>query len=118
MIPVRVVVSLAGVVLLACPWPVRAQSAENVAVVINDLSSDSQRVGEHYVQVRGIPPSNVFRIKTAVSDTIGRDEYLRAIEGPLAKAIARTGLQDRVHFIVLTKGIPLRILGSTGLQGD
>jgi len=118
MIPLRIVIVFVAVVLLACPWHVRAQSAENVAVVINDLSPDSQRIGEHYVRVRGIPPSNVFRIRTAVSDAIGRDEYLRAIEGPLGKAIARAGLQDRVHFIVLTKGIPLRILGRTGVQGD
>jgi uncharacterized protein (TIGR03790 family) len=113
----RTVALFSGLIAFAPAWPVLAQSAENVAVVVNDLSPDSKRIGEHYARARGLPASNVLRIQTVASDVIERDEYVRAIERPLGKAIARAGLQDRLLFLVLTKGVPLRIAGTTGLQG-
>jgi uncharacterized protein (TIGR03790 family) len=94
-----------------------AQSPENVAVVINDASPDSQRIGEHYARTRGLPPSNVLRIRTTTDDAIERHAYSSTIERPLAAAIGRAGLQDRLLYIVLTKGVPLRIVGTTGLKG-
>jgi uncharacterized protein (TIGR03790 family) len=39
------------------------------------------------------------------------------IERPVGTAIARESLQDRILYIVLTKGVPLRIDGSTGGEG-
>jgi uncharacterized protein (TIGR03790 family) len=110
-----IVVHLAA--LLALALPVRAQSAENVAIVINDNSAVSQVIGEHYAQKRGLPASNVLRIKTVPEETIARAAYEATIERPISAAIAREGLQDRILYIVLTKGIPLRISGTPGLQG-
>lgn len=51
------------------------------------------------------------------SDEITRGEYERRIEGPIAQWIHRAGAQDRILFIVVAKGIPLRITGSTGRSG-
>src|SRR5689334_2289936 len=102
---------------LACPLTTYAQSAENVAVVINDNSADSQRVGDYYVRRRGVPPSNVIHIRTSVEDSIERNAYMAAIELPVAEALTARSLQDRVLYIVLTKGIPLRVAGDGGPQG-
>jgi uncharacterized protein (TIGR03790 family) len=113
----RTVALFSALIGFAPTLPVLAQSAENVAVVVNDLSPDSKRIGDHYARVRGLPAANVLRIQTVATDVIERDEYVRAIEGPLGKAIVRAGLQDRLHFLVLTKGVPLRVAGTTGLQG-
>jgi len=104
-------------VSLAAAPAVHGQSAENVAVVVNDNSADSQRIAEHYARTRGLPPSNVLRIQTSSDEAIGRDAYVRTIEQPLALAIRRAGLQDRLLYLVLTKGVPLRIIGTTGLNG-
>jgi len=97
--------------------PVFAQSAENVAVVINDDSAASQTIGEHYVKQRHIPPANVVHINVAPDETIPRTVYQSAIEQPIAAAIARGNLQDRILYIVLTKGVPLRIDGGGGTEG-
>jgi uncharacterized protein (TIGR03790 family) len=90
---------------------------ENVAVVINDASPVSQRVGEYYTRTRAIPASNVFHIRTSVDETIDLSTYATTIEGPIAAALSREGLQDRVLYIVLTKGTPLRIRGTDGQDG-
>ena len=95
-----------------------AQSAENVAVVINEASPDSKRVGEYYVQKRKVPASNVIRIQTELNEEIGRPVYTRTIEQPIASALRREGLHDRVLYLVLTKGIPLRVTGTEGRTGS
>ena len=74
---------------------VQAQSAENVAVVINDASPTSRRVGEYYATVHALPMANVIRIRTITDETIDRAAYVATIEQPIAAAIRRAGLQDR-----------------------
>jgi uncharacterized protein (TIGR03790 family) len=94
-----------------------AQSSDNVAVVINDNSPASKAVGEYYAKKRAIPASNILRIKTSVEENVERNEYAATIEGPLGGQIIRAGLQDRVLYLVLTKGVPLRITGTVGQAG-
>jgi uncharacterized protein (TIGR03790 family) len=107
--------TVALVVLCGCvAAPALAQSAGNVAVVINDASPVSQRIGEYYAGKRGVPASNVIRIRTSTGEAIDRQAYESTIESPIAAAIARQALQDRVVYLVLTKGVPLRIAGSSG----
>ena len=105
-------------ILAASPLQTLAQSPENVAVVINDSSPESQRIGQAYAAARSIPDSNVFHVRTATEETISRDLFQRTVHGPLALAITRSRLQDRILYIVLTKGMPLRIAGSQGQAGS
>jgi uncharacterized protein (TIGR03790 family) len=112
---IRVVACLT--ICLVAPPVVHGQSAENVAVVVNDNSAESRRIAEHYAQTRGLPQSNVLRIQTSSDDAIERDAYVKTIEQPLGRAISRAGLQDRLLYLVLTKGVPLRIAGTSGLSG-
>jgi uncharacterized protein (TIGR03790 family) len=97
--------------------PASAQTAENVALVINEASADSQRIAEHYIRARGIPPSNVVRIKTTTQDSVDRATFEKSIAAPIADALRRQAVHDRILYIVVTKGIPLRVEGSDGLDG-
>lgn len=97
--------------------PAFSQTADNVMVVINDDSPASQRVGEHYVRVRAIPAINIVRVRTATEESIQRPAYVRTIEDPIRAALQRERIQDRILYIVLTKGIPLRIEGTEGTDG-
>ncbi len=103
--------------LLSGSRDVLGQSADNVAVVINDNSAESQRIGEYYARKRALPPSHVLRIRTSQDETVDRSTFALTIEQPLAAAIARERLQDRILYIVLTKGVPLRVAGTTGRTG-
>ena len=103
--------------LAFAPSEARAQGPENVALVINDQSAASQRVGDYYARKRAIPASNVIHIRAPDSETIDRVWYSALIERPIAEALTRQGLQDRILYLVLTKGVPLRIIGSTGQSG-
>jgi uncharacterized protein (TIGR03790 family) len=99
---------------LASAMPARGQSAENVALVINENSPESQRIGEYYARKREIPATNIILIRTSLEETIDRARFTLTIELPIAAGLLKNGLQDRVLYIVLTKGVPLRIDGPGG----
>ena len=98
--------------------PALAQTAANVMVVINDASPESARIGEYYVAKRRIPPENVVRLKTDVADEMDRVSYELFIERPISINLTQHASQDRIHYIVLTKGVPLRVRGSGGMDGS
>ena len=112
----RLTATLALAICCASP-SVSAQSAENVAVVINENSGESREIGEYYARKRALPPSNVLRIRASAEETIDRSAYSSTIELPIAASISREGLQDRLLYLVLTKGVPLRISGTSGPDG-
>ena len=103
--------------VLVTATPAFAQSGANVAVVINENSPASVRIGEYYAQKRQIPPENVVRIKTAADEAISRAMYVIDIEGPIIKALTTHALHDRILYIVLTKGVPLKVVGTSGRSG-
>jgi uncharacterized protein (TIGR03790 family) len=94
-----------------------AQSAENVAVVVNENSPASRQIADYYVRKRGIPTANVISIKTSSEDAVERPAYVTTIEQPIALALTSASLQDRILYIVLTKGVPLRISGTGTVTG-
>ena len=59
----------------------------------------------------------MIRIRTSVDEEISRAAYAATIEQPIAAALVKAALQDRILYIVLTKGVPIRVAGTTGLDG-
>jgi uncharacterized protein (TIGR03790 family) len=111
------VASAVVVALVGAPNRAAGQSADNVLVVINNASPDSVRIGEYYAQKRSVAKDHVVYLRTATSETIARQEYERSIETPIGFALQKGKLQDRILYIVLTKGVPLRITGTEGPEG-
>jgi uncharacterized protein (TIGR03790 family) len=111
----RAAVLLAAIALF--PSPLAAQTADNLLLVVNDNSPESQQVAAHYAAVRSVPARNIVHIQTSSGDAIGRLDFITQIEDPIALWIARHKLQDQVLYVVLTKGVPLRINGTGGLTG-
>jgi uncharacterized protein (TIGR03790 family) len=103
--------------ILAFAPPARAQSAENVVVVINENSPDSQRIGEYYARKREIPATNIIRIRTVITENVDRTVFALTVDLPIGAALMRNGLLDRVLYVVLTKGVPIRIDGTGGRDG-
>jgi uncharacterized protein (TIGR03790 family) len=94
-----------------------AQTGENVLVVANEGSPASIEIAEYYVKRRHVPADQLLKIKTSTADQITRAEFEATIQGPVANWLAQQGAQDRILFIVLTKGVPLRIAGTGGRTG-
>jgi uncharacterized protein (TIGR03790 family) len=109
--------SLCLLALSAVAAPAAAQTGHNVLVVVNESSAESREIGEYYARRRQIPEDQVLRLKLPTADEIDRATYTSAIEGPIGAWFLRGGAWDRILYIVLTKGVPLRVTGTAGLNG-
>jgi uncharacterized protein (TIGR03790 family) len=103
--------------LLVPAAPALAQSGANVLLVVNEASADSGRIAEHYARARSVPSDQVLRVKVDAVDEIERAVFDAQIQGPIATWLKQHAAQDRILYIVLTKGIPLRVRGSLGRGG-
>ena len=86
-----------------------AQGPENVLLVVNQDSKVSKAVAAYYRARRHIPPQQVCSIKTWDEEEIDRAIFDKEIRRPIFDCISKGRLQDRVLYIVLTKGVPLKI---------
>lgn len=89
---------------------------KRVLLVINKASDQSQIIGEYYMKRRGIPSSNVVYLDCSRSDNISTDEYLYGIQKPIQEAIRKC--PNIIDFIVLTKGVPIRLRDDDGYSVD
>lgn len=98
-------------IVIACLTSISAfaQGPENVLLVVNRDSKLSQAVARYYQQRRNIPASQVCSIGTLDQDEIDRVSFEDEIRKPILKCLTKGALQDRILYIVLTKGVPLKI---------
>jgi uncharacterized protein (TIGR03790 family) len=94
--------------LLICACAL-AQGPENVLLVVNQDSKVSKAVGAYYRSRRKIPALQVCSIRTWDEEEIDRAIFDKEIRRPILGCLERGKLQDRVLYIVLTKGVPLKI---------
>jgi uncharacterized protein (TIGR03790 family) len=108
--------------LFAAATPLKAQDSKrdghNVLVVINDNSSLSRTIGDYYARRRSIPETNLCHIRTSEGEDISRSLYNRDIAAPIAAFLRKNKLVDQVLYVVTTMGVPLRIEGADGPEGD
>jgi uncharacterized protein (TIGR03790 family) len=95
-----------------------AQSVANVLLVVNDASQLSRDIGQYYASRRGVPPRNICHIRTVTTENIERTQYNREIAGAIGSCLTRNQLTEQILYIVTTGGVPLRIPGSDGMEGD
>jgi hypothetical protein len=88
---------------------------QRVLVIANRNSPVSLRVSQYYQQRRGIPAANFLTLNLPDStlipafESIGYSTYQQQVEQPLRDFLTRKGWVNRIRYIVLTRGLPLRI---------
>ena len=100
--------------LLALVPGLRAQTGDNVLLVVNRNDAVSLAVADYYRPRRSIPVGNVCYIGTTTDEEISWDTYVEQIERPVGDCLRKTGLQEKVLYIVTTMGVPLKVDGSGG----
>ena len=95
-----------------------AQGPENVLIVVNRASPVSMRIAEYYRGRRGIPEGNLCAINAPAGETITRRGYDETVAGPVAGCLKSRHLEEKILYIVTTLGVPLRIDGGGGREGD
>jgi uncharacterized protein (TIGR03790 family) len=108
---------LALVLLVLAASELSAQTGANVLVVANEAVPGSLQIAERYVARRNVPGEQLLRVRTNTTDEISRPDFEGTIQAPIAAWLGKHQAQDRILYIVLTKGVPLRIAGTIGRMG-
>ena len=85
-------------------------SGLNVAVVVNQSSSDSVALGNYYCERRQVPPQNQLRIHWdggPVSWT--RSQFDETLVSPLGAMLSSRGLTNQINAVLLSMDIPYRV---------
>ena len=93
----------------------------DVAVLINNRSTDSVQIGEAFAAARGIPEERIFRLineSTPTSETINADQFDDFFADPIREMMLNRSLGGEINYIVTTKGIPLRVNGGTNARAS
>ena len=93
--------------LLVLGFCLRAQTGENVLLVVNRNVPLSRQIADYYRPRRSVPVKNVCTIDTTGDEEIQWRVYDEQIERPIGDCLKRAGLVDKVLYIVTTMGVPL-----------
>jgi len=104
--------AVTGSLLLLAPVPgLRAQTGDNVLLVVNRNDAVSRAIADYYRPRRSIPVRNVCYLATTSDAEISWTTYEEQIERPVGACLQKAGLQEDVLYIVLTMGVPLKVEG-------
>ncbi len=129
-----------GLISFAGALPIRAQTssptpsaqqveADATLVVYNNADPDSVNLAAYYAQKRKIPLDHLVGLDCSNNEEISREEYDRTIAEPLRKTFATREwwwptdadspvLKNKIRFIALMRGVPLKIAATANYPGD
>jgi uncharacterized protein (TIGR03790 family) len=94
------------------------QTPDNVLLVVNRQSAVSRRITDYYIQKRHIPSANVCAVDAPEEENIARGVFDKNIAAPVANCLKSRGLQEKILYIATTLGLPLRVRGTGGRDGE
>ncbi|MBU1625862.1 TIGR03790 family protein [bacterium] len=80
-----------------------------VLVIVNVNSETSLRIGEYYMEQRGIPDVNLCILDCSTNEEIDREEFNINIRRPINEYLEKTRLEGRIKYLVTTYDVPLKI---------
>ena len=109
--------------------------AADALVVYNENETPSRELADFYAQKRGIPAERVVGLNCSPDEEISREDYDQTIAGPLRELFDSRGWwtrskvrpamdpsstvwANRIRYLVLMRGVPLKIRDTTGYPGD
>src|SRR5579863_952131 len=92
----------------------RAQTGDNVLLVVNRNSAASRAVADYYRPRRSVPLENICYIETAPVEEIEWQVFQEEIERPIGECLKKENLQEKILYIVTTLGVPLKVKGEGG----
>lgn len=107
-------------------------AAAATIVVFNQHDNDSAALARFYAAKRGIPNDRIVGLKCPVQEEISRAEYDATIADPLREIFTKRGWwelrpvdhplgrieRNRIKFVALMRGMPLKIAGCVDYPGD
>ncbi len=124
--------------LALLPGALFAGGADEVVVVYNRREHGSEEIARHYARQRGVPEAQVVGLRLPVTEQITRIQFADEVQGPIARYLEDEKLwsvgqvplpgtngaagqvrtlvtQSKIRYLVLCRGVPLKIAGDAVL---
>jgi len=88
-------------------------SPDQVAVLVNSESQESQDLATYYMKRRGIPVANRVDLDLPFADSISREMFEQKVLQPVQQALMKKGLANQIKVLVSIYGMPLRVQAPT-----
>jgi uncharacterized protein (TIGR03790 family) len=95
-----------------------ADDPSSVLVVANASVPASLRLAQEYANARSLPASNILAIDAPAGEEIDRQTFETSVLGPIQDHLWKTRTVETTAYIVLVKGVPLKIAGTEGTDGN
>jgi len=105
-----------SIVLVALVGLPAASAPTNVLVVMNANSPDSIAVARYYMAKRAITDKYLCKVYCPSDEQIEDEVFAKTILTPIKQRLETSGLKDKIDYIVLTKGIPIRTADRWGID--
>jgi uncharacterized protein (TIGR03790 family) len=84
-------------------------TAEQILLVVNKNSADSQKLAELYAQLRHVPPDQTVMLDLPDAEEMPFNTYETQVVGPLRQFMVDHQLQGKIKCLLTFYGVPFRI---------
>ncbi len=91
-----------------------ALEPDEVAVLANASDRESMELARYYLQLRGIPETNLIALRTASDPVITLPEFQKQIREPVRAALRERRIDGRVRCLVVLWNLPLHVVPTRG----
>lgn len=103
---ILVILGLYGMTL---PFGAHAQvTYDDVAVIVNTNSANSQLIGNYFKAARNIPAANMIYVQTDTTEEIDSTTF-NTLRAQVEQQLLANNLHNSINYLVTTKGMPLKI---------
>lgn len=95
-----------------------ALEPEEILVLVNENSTEGLRLGQYYMQKRGVPSGRLLKVRVTDQESVSRKAYDEKIAAPLKNFLERYDTKHDIRSLVLMYGMPLRIMGDGGVLAE
>lgn len=107
---------VATCILGLCGCGSASNDVQNVLIVVNTKHPESLELGKYYAAKRSIHWKYICKIECPPDEVIKEEDYLKLIRQPIRDFLTRSGLKNKIDYIVLTRGIPIRTDAQWGVD--
>jgi len=107
-------------VVTYCAFAVRVWaggSGLNVAVVVNQNSSNSVQLGNYYCEQRQVPPQNLLRTSWGGGNIVWqKSDFESVILSPLLFMLSTRQLTNQIDYVLLSMDFPYKVTDTNGVN--
>lgn len=82
---------------------------EQIAIIANKQSQQSQQLAAYYAKVRGIPTTQICVVDMPTDETLERSVWDRSVRPAIRRWVATNQLQNKLRCMVTVWDVPLKI---------